>query len=236
MPIHAGVLRRLIEIVAAAMILVVTSPLMLACAILSMVLYRASPFFVHERVGKDGETFHFYKIRTLPPATDRYADKYALSGSGAPPIMMLVRRLHLDELPQLLHVLRGQMSLVGPRPEMPCLHATLPEDFARLRTSVRPGLTCLWQISPHNRGLIGERSEYDRLYVDYRNPRLDLWILGQTARKMTLGREVHLHEVPRWVIGQPSPAEERELVMMPAAGTTGTWRSGSGAEPARTTA
>lgn len=205
MPIRAGVVRRIAEGVVAAAALVLLSPIIALGAAVATLTYRASPFFVHERVGLDGRPFRLFKIRTLPPTTDRYADKYSLAMSGVPTHMKMMRRFHLDELPQLLNVVCGQMSLVGPRPEMPELHRSLPESFARQRTSVRPGLTCLWQISPHNVGLIGERSEYDRLYVDYGNPVLDLWILGQTARKMATGRTIHLHEVPTWAFRGQEP-------------------------------
>ncbi len=196
----AGTSRRIVEATIAAVLLVLAVPLIAVGLLLSFAYYRAWPFFVHERVGLDGEPFRLCKIRTLPPTTDRYADKYALQSAAVPRLMQAVRRLHFDELPQLVHVCAGRMTFVGPRPEMPTLHASLPESFARLRTSVRPGLTCLWQISPHSTGLIGERTEYDRLYVDHRTVRLDLWILAQTIRKMTVGRTIHLFEVPRWTI------------------------------------
>ena len=199
-PNATGTSRRIVEAALATALLVVALPLIAVGVLLSFACYRAWPFFVHERVGLDGESFRLWKIRTLPPTTDRYADKYALQSATVPRLMQAVRRLHFDELPQLIHVCAGTMTFVGPRPEMPTLHAALPESFARLRTSVRPGLTCLWQISPHNTGLIGERTEYDRLYVDHRNTRLDLWIMVQTLRKMTLGRTIHLFEVPRWAI------------------------------------
>lgn len=194
--------RTCVEAGAAVILLVLALPLIAVGAALSILHYRSWPFFVHDRIGQSGRTFRLYKIRTLPPETNRYADKYALETAQIPPLMQLVRRLHFDEFPQLFHVLTGKMAFVGPRPEMPTLHRALPEQFAALRTSVRPGLTCLWQISPHSVGLIRERSEYDRLYVDYRNHRLDLWILTQTLRKMALGHTIHLHEVPRWAIRQ----------------------------------
>ena len=203
--ITTGTARRTAEAAIAAALLMLAVPLIIVGAAFSFACYRAWPFFVHERVGLDGQTFRLFKIRTLPPTTNRYADKYALPVSGVPALMQAVRRLHFDELPQLVHVCTGKMTFVGPRPEMPTLHANLPEWFGRLRTSVRPGLTCLWQISPHNTGLIGERSEYDRLYVDHRNLRLDLWIMAQTLRKMTQGRTVHLFEVPRWTITDVGP-------------------------------
>jgi lipopolysaccharide/colanic/teichoic acid biosynthesis glycosyltransferase len=198
-------IRTAAEAVLAGTLFLLVLPLIVTGAALSLLQYRAWPFFVHDRVGEDGRTFRLLKVRTLPPHTDRYADKYAVNAAGVPPLMQLVRRLHLDELPQLLHVATGKMTFVGPRPEMPTLHASLPQSFAVLRTSVRPGLTCLWQISRHSAGLIGERSEYDRLYVDHRSFRLDLWIVARTIRKMTTGRTSHLFEVPRWAMRVAAP-------------------------------
>lgn len=204
--------RRIAEVGVGAALAVVAVPLMVVGAVLSFAHYRTWPLFVHDRVGLGGRTFRFYKIRTLPPETDRYADKHALRGADVPPLMQLVRRLHFDELPQLAHVVTGKMTFVGPRPEMPALHEALPEHFAGVRTSVRPGLTCLWQISPHSAGLIGERSEYDRLYVDHQNALLDVWILAQTVRNMTVGRTIHLYEVPGWAILE-RPVRTRETVL-----------------------
>lgn len=215
------IMRRLVEAVMAAVLLAVAAPVIVGAAIASALCYRAWPFFVHERIGLHGRPFRFVKIRTLPPSTNRYADKYAIGAAELSPVMQAMRRLHLDELPQLLHVVRGQMAFVGPRPEMPILHAQLPSWFAERRVSVLPGLTCLWQISPHCDGLIGERMEYDRLYVDHRTTQFDLWILMRTAVKMTLGRRVHLFQVPQWVVGAcppvvaPSPHRVLDVTVRP---------------------
>ena len=194
----------MIEAVVAAVVLIAVVPLIALGAITSALCYRAWPFFVHDRVGLGGTTFRLFKIRSLPPTANRYADKYSLAAERIPRPMALMRRMHLDELPQLWHVVRGQMAFVGPRPEMPTLHRHLPDRFASQRVSVLPGLTCLWQISPHNAGLISERTEYDRLYVEYRTLLFDLWILLRTALKMTLGKTVQLYEVPPWVISVPA--------------------------------
>lgn len=192
--------RTTIERSVAGVLLLLALPLIAVTAVISFACYRAWPFFVQDRVGYGGEAFRFLKVRSLPPETDRYADKYSIGESRIPAIMRSVRRLHLDELPQLLHVATGRMSLVGPRPEMPNLHARLPEPFATQRTSVRPGITGLWQISPHCRLLIGERTEYDRLYVEHRTVAFDGWILFRTILKMTLGRTTHLFDVPDRVV------------------------------------
>ncbi len=212
------VTRRIMESLVASVLLVLALPLIVVGAACSLLTYRAFPFFVHDRIGLHGRRFRFVKVRTLPPTTNRYADKYSIGQDDLPPLMQLVRKLHLDELPQLLHVARGQMSFVGPRPEMPMLHGALPPGFASQRVSVMPGLTCLWQISPHCNGLIGERTEYDRLYVEHRSGALDFWIMTRTLRKMTTGRTSCLHEVPRWAY-RPEPVQ---VLVLPGAGAPAT--------------
>jgi lipopolysaccharide/colanic/teichoic acid biosynthesis glycosyltransferase len=204
--------RSIVERTAAAVLVLLSVPLIALTAAISVACYRAWPFFVQDRIGYGGRAFRFIKVRTLPPHTDRYADKYSIGESRIPAIMRTVRRLHLDELPQLLHVATGQMVFVGPRPEMPNLHARLPEPFATERTSVRPGVTGLWQISPHCRQLIGERTEYDRLYIGHRTPAFDGWILFRTTLKMFLGRTTHLFDVPDRVVRRVPVAPAITLV------------------------
>ena len=191
--------RRLIEAGVAAMLLVAAIPVILLAAAVSAVTYRAWPFFVQDRVGRGGRTFRLVKVRSLP----RH--------------MVRLRTLHLDELPQLWHVVTGDMAFVGPRPEMPNLHAKLPARFAAERVSVTPGLTGLWQISPHCNLLIGDRTEYDRLYIEHRNPSFDLWILWRTLVKMATGQTTHLFEVPQRAI-TPAPAVRFEIVDVTIAG------------------
>ncbi len=180
---------------------VLTLPLLALVLASSAAVYRCWPLFVHERVGRHGRRFAFAKVRTLPPATSRYIDKHALDRVEVPRVMQLLRRTHLDELPQLWLVLAGRLSLVGPRAEMAVLHERIAPEAAAERVSVRPGVTGLWQVSVHCDGLICDRVEYDRLYVRHRNARLDLWILWSTVRKVVLGRRINLFEVPRWAIG-----------------------------------
>ena len=206
--------RTILERGLAAVLLLAALPLIIVTAIVSFACYRAWPFFVQDRVGQGGQTFRFIKVRSLPPQTDRYADKYSIGISRIPAIMQTIRRLHLDELPQLVHVVRGQMSFVGPRPEMPNLHARLPRAFATERVSVRPGLTGLWQISPHCQNLIGERTEYDRLYIEHRTLALDGWILLRTLLKMTVGRVTHLHDVPTRVVRRVPIASSTTIVLV----------------------
>ena len=198
---RCDVYRRALDIVVSATLGVIVLPIIVAAAIGSAVALRAWPFFVQDRVGKHGEPFRFVKVRTLPTDMPSYTDKHQLDHTRIPAFCRGLRRLHLDELPQLALVLRGHMSLVGPRPEMAYLHEQMPPAFAELRTSTRPGCTGLWQISESCSDLIGTAPEYDHFYLAHRALRLDVWVLLRTAMQMLgLERGVHLDDVPAWTI------------------------------------
>lgn len=209
-------MRRLVDFVLALALGIVTAPLVLALAVGVAVAFRAWPFFTQLRVGVNGETMRFVKLRTLPTATPPYADKYAIQAIDPPAFAQLLRRFHLDELPQLYLVLLGRLSLVGPRPEMPTLHAEMPARFADTRVTVRPGCTGLWQISADCSRLILEAPEYDLFYIAHRSVRLDLWILWRTIFKVLgVGEGIKLSDVPAWVLGRrsrPEPFDEVALV------------------------
>jgi len=143
---------------------------------------RTSPFFTQTRIGRNGERFKLLKVRTLPKSTPRYANKYEVARMRIPAFSRMLRRLHLDELPQLLLVLTGKMSLVGPRPEMPNLYGAFDADFAARRTRVRPGCTGLWQISEHCDRMIFEHPEYDGFYLEHRSLGLDLRVMARSVR------------------------------------------------------
>jgi lipopolysaccharide/colanic/teichoic acid biosynthesis glycosyltransferase len=176
-------------------------PVLLIAVAGSAILLRAWPFFTQERIGRHGETFRFLKVRTLPPTVPSYIDKHQLAEHSIPRFCQMLRTLHLDELPQLFLVLRGRMSLVGPRPEMGWLHERMHPQFADARTSVRPGCTGLWQVSDACTDLISASPEYDRFYLSHRTLRFDLWVLSRTVLKMTgLSSRVTLGDVPAWVM------------------------------------
>lgn len=208
--------RRAVESLAAAVLLVVLLPVVLVSALASFVHYRAWPFFTHERVGWRERSIAVTKIRTLPCSTGTHIDKYQLRSVVVPSMMRRLRQMHLDELPQLLAVIMGRLSFVGPRPEMRTLHDHLGAQFATARTSVRPGLTGLWQVGHGVSGLIGESPEYDLFYIRNRTLRLDAWIMYRTVLKMVSGTTVGLEDVPAWALPQ-----EAETV-------TGTATSSSG--------
>jgi len=110
------VLQQVLERLLAVVLIVLTLPLLVAVLLTSALTYRAWPIFSHHRLGLANRPFSFPKARTLPPDTDRYVDKYAIDAGTLPWPMAILRRTHLDELPQLLNILRGQLSFVGPRP------------------------------------------------------------------------------------------------------------------------
>lgn len=213
-----AVVQRVLERLVAATLAVLTLPILALVLATSALTYRAWPIFSHQRLGRHNRPFSFPKVRTLPPETARYADKYAIDAEALPWPMAIVRRTHLDELPQLWLVAAGRMALVGPRPEM----ATLAERLPLERATVRPGITGLWQVSPYCTGLICERPEIDVLYVRHRNPRLDAWILARTIPKVLFGHTTPLHEIPAWSIrpdrsaAAPAPPAPRELDAHPA--------------------
>lgn len=209
--------KRASDLLIASVLLVVTLPIVVVAAVGSAIALRAWPFFVQERVGLDGRSFRFVKIRTLPVETPTYLLKNELHIDELPRFTRALRLLHLDELPQLFLVLIGRMSLVGPRPEMVEFHERLDLGFALERTAVRPGCTGLWQIGAACTGLIGDAPEYDRFYLRHQSLRLDAWILWRTTRMMLrFGPLVTLDDVPEWaapsaVAPAPAPAALREL-------------------------
>jgi lipopolysaccharide/colanic/teichoic acid biosynthesis glycosyltransferase len=192
-------LKRLIDMSLGAVLALSTLPLVLILALAVALTLRAQPFFIQERIGRNERTYRIIKLRTLPPDTPQHADKYALRLVQTNRLCRMLPKFHLDELPQLFLVPLGRMSLVGPRPEMPILHRQTDRQHAKVRTTVRPGCTGLWQISPDSARLIREAPEYDLFYVYHRNVRLDFWILWRTLFSMLgIGQEARLQDIPTW--------------------------------------
>jgi lipopolysaccharide/colanic/teichoic acid biosynthesis glycosyltransferase len=191
--------KRAVDIVVGTVLAMLAIPVILVFSIGSAITLRAWPIFVQDRVGRSGRVFRLPKVRTLPVDTASATDKYALSEVRIPAFGRFLRRTHLDELPQLLLVPFGLMSLVGPRPEMPDVLARYPADFVAERTSVRPGCTCLWQLSHSADKLIYEAPEYDRAYLHHSGPLLDAWILYRTARSwLPKASAIELTDLPVW--------------------------------------
>ncbi|MDH3520353.1 MAG: sugar transferase [Myxococcales bacterium] len=159
--------------------------LLLAGPLMSWVALRlrcsgASPLFVHERVGRGGRRFRMYKFRTLRDDVGHY--EVAPRDRADPritPYGRWLRNTSIDELPQLFNVLRGEMSLVGPRPEMPFIAAEY-DEWQRRRLTVKPGITGLWQILGRKDLPMHENLQYDFYYIRNRSLLLDASILLRT--------------------------------------------------------
>jgi lipopolysaccharide/colanic/teichoic acid biosynthesis glycosyltransferase len=144
-------------------------------------------FFRQRRIGKDERVFLMWKFRSMYTNTPRYATSPA---SNQDPrltrIGRLIRRVSVDELPQLINVLRGEMSLVGPRPEMPFIVDGYTA-IERQRLAVKPGITGLWQVSPARALPIHENLQYDLHYIQNQNLLLDGMILIRTVAAVIRG-------------------------------------------------
>ncbi len=138
-------------------------------------------FFRQTRIGKDGKPFILYKFRTMHNDCEAYAvsPKHNPNDPRITGLGMYLRKTGLDELPQLINVIKGDMSLVGPRPEMPFIVAEYTQD-QMFRLGALPGLTGLWQISHHRSEPIHDNLFYDRYYIQNQSLSLDIWIIIQT--------------------------------------------------------
>jgi lipopolysaccharide/colanic/teichoic acid biosynthesis glycosyltransferase len=189
-------LTRALDVVLAAALLVVTAPL-LALAALAIRLESRGPVFYRQlRVGRDGQPFELWKLRTMVPGAESMgAGIYVVEGD--PRITRtgrLLRRFSLDELPNLVNVLRGDMSIVGPRPTVQ-EQVDRYTDRQRRRLEVRPGITGWAQINGRTSLPWPERIELDVWYVEHRSLRLDLRILARTARMLATGHGLYSEDL-----------------------------------------
>lgn len=182
-----SILKRGMDIAASSLLLLMFLPLFVFVAALIKLDSDGPALFRQERIGKDGEPFEIWKFRSMQVDAHPYARSPV--GNRDPRLTRIgrtLRRLSIDELPQLLNVLKGEMSLVGPRPEMPFIVETYgPLEMQRLR--VRPGITGLWQISPARAMPIHENLNYDLSYIENQSIALDCVILLGTIRAVIRG-------------------------------------------------
>jgi len=202
--------KKVLDVVVGSVLAIVAVPVIVVLALTLGVLFQAWPFFAQDRLGLRGQHFKMVKLRTLHPDVHPYSLKGDLPPGSAPGIAGRIRRLHLDELPQLLLVPMGKLSLVGPRPKMPDRFEPVDATYGHRRVQVPQGCTGLWQIGLHRDGLPGAAPQYDLYYVEHASLRLDLWILWRTALLLLgLGPRVGLNDIPRWV-PTPTPAQQPE--------------------------
>ena len=194
---------RALDLVLASGLLVLSSPLLAAAALAIRLESRGHAFYRQRRVGKDGVPFELWKLRTMVPGAEEMgAGIYVLEGDPRiTRVGRLLRRVSLDELPNLINVIKGDMAIVGPRP-------TIQEqvdrytDRQRRRLEVKPGITGWAQVNGRTSLPWPERIELDIWYVDNRSLRLDLRILARTARLLLTGHGLY-SEDPRQGWGPP---------------------------------
>jgi len=174
--------------VVALVVLLLTSPVFLAVMVFLAFSNKGRIWFVQERPGKDEKLFRLIKFRTMNDARDEQGrlrpDNIRLTGAGK-----WVRKLSLDELPQLINVIRGEMSLVGPRPLLP-EYLPLYNTTQRRRHSVKPGITGWAQVNGRNAVAWQQRFAYDVWYVDHQSFWLDLKIIFLTMIKVLLAEGI----------------------------------------------
>jgi lipopolysaccharide/colanic/teichoic acid biosynthesis glycosyltransferase len=190
---------RVLDVLLAGLGLAVASPLLLLAVVAVRIESHGSPIYRQRRVGKDGEPFEMLKLRTMVSGAERIGAGLAVN-EGDPRITRvgaLLRRFSLDELPNLVNVLRGEMAIVGPRPT---IQAQVDQytDRQRRRLDVKPGITGWAQVNGRASLPWNERIELDVWYVDHRSMRLDLKILAMTARMLVTGHGLYKGETGGW--------------------------------------
>ena len=173
-------IKRGFDVIFSVIALVILSPLIVIISILIKRDSKGPVIFKHERVGKKGKFFEMHKFRTMYVDTPKFA--YCPDNSNDPRITKFgrfLRKTSVDELPQFWNVLKGNMSVVGPRPEMPFIVDTYNE-LQRERLAVKPGITGLWQISTDRGGQIHDDIDYDLYYIENMSILLDVVIILRT--------------------------------------------------------
>jgi exopolysaccharide biosynthesis polyprenyl glycosylphosphotransferase len=191
--------KRIIDIMGASTGLMVLSPLLLLAALAIKLTSTGPVFFIQMRYGLNRRPFKMYKLRSMVAEADALQASLEARNEATGPVFKIhddprvtpvgkwLRRTSLDEFPQLLNVLRGEMSLVGPRPlPMRDVHRFTEAALMR-RFSVRPGLTCLWQISGRSNLTFDDWIRLDLEYIDDWSMRLDFWILLRTIPVVVKG-------------------------------------------------
>ncbi|HET8821685.1 MAG TPA: sugar transferase [Thermoleophilaceae bacterium] len=180
----------------AALLLAIASPLLALAAIAIRLESRGAVFYRQRRVGRGGEPFELWKLRTMVPGAETMGDGiYVIEGDPRiTRVGRLLRRFSLDELPNLVNVLRGEMAIVGPRPTVQ-EQVDRYTDRQRRRLEVKPGITGWAQVNGRTSLSWPDRIELDVWYVEHRSLWLDLRILARTARMLATGHGLYSEDL-----------------------------------------
>lgn len=184
-------LKRSIDIICSLIGLMVLMPMLVIFAILIRIESKGSIFFSQDRVGKGGIVFKMYKFRSMVVNAEELKEKLANENERTGPMFKIkndpritnvgrfIRKTSIDELPQLVNILKGEMSIVGPRPSLPDEVEEF-EEWMLKRLNVKPGLTCYWQVSGRNDIEFNEWMELDIKYVQERSIPIDVKLILKT--------------------------------------------------------
>ncbi|MDO6850387.1 exopolysaccharide biosynthesis polyprenyl glycosylphosphotransferase [Priestia megaterium] len=190
LPLFYSLCKRMFDIVISFIALVVLLPVILLFALIVMIETPGSPFFLQERLGQSGRAFTIMKLRSMYSDAEKNGAQWAVKNdSRVTKVGKLIRQTRIDELPQLWNVLKGDMSIVGPRPERAVFieefQKTLPSFSQRL--AVKPGLTGWAQINGGYELTPAEKLELDLYYIQHTNIRFDVKIMIKTLRVIVTG-------------------------------------------------
>jgi lipopolysaccharide/colanic/teichoic acid biosynthesis glycosyltransferase len=187
---------RALDLAVASLGLLVTSPLLAVAALLIKLESRGPVFYRQRRVGRAGRPFELWKLRTMVPGAEAMgAGIYVVEGDPrSTRVGRRLRRFSLDELPNLLNVLKGEMAIVGPRPTVQ-EQVDRYTERQRRRLEVKPGITGWAQVNGRTSLPWPERIELDVWYVEHRSLALDLRILAKTARLLATGHGLYSDEL-----------------------------------------
>jgi lipopolysaccharide/colanic/teichoic acid biosynthesis glycosyltransferase len=192
-------LRRALDVSAAVLMLLISGPLMVVAAVAVALESPGHPIFRQRRVGRGGVPFEVYKLRTMVVGAEQMGAGLAVDENDKRITRVgdLLRRTSMDELPNLLNVLRGEMSLIGPRPTVQ-VQVDRYTDRQRRRLEVLPGITGWAQVNGRASLPWSERIELDIHYVEHASPWMDLKILAKTVYMVTTGQGLYRGETGGW--------------------------------------
>jgi lipopolysaccharide/colanic/teichoic acid biosynthesis glycosyltransferase len=193
-------LRRLFDLAVSGTVLLVTAPVVGLAMLAIRLESPGHPIYRQRRIGKDGAPFDVLKLRTMVSGAEKMGAGLAVDDgdSRITRVGALLRRTSIDELPNLVNVLRGEMSIIGPRPTVPVQVAQYtPRQLGRL--ALKPGITGWAQVNGRASLPWPERIELDLWYVEHASLRLDLRILWLTARMLVTGHGLYKGETGGWV-------------------------------------
>lgn len=180
-------MKRLFDVMVSSVLLILVSPILVLVSLAIALESRGGVFFRQQRIGYQGKIFNILKLRSMVKDASKIGPYYTTDHDPRiTRVGRIIRRTSLDELPQLINVLQGDMSLVGPRPDVPAQRILYTDTEWRQRHSVRPGITGLAQATMRSEGTEEQRKALDLEYVRRASLQFDVWILLLTVRQVLL--------------------------------------------------